>query len=88
MQHQTELPRKPLAPTIVVSGRQHCSACRTATHCAVRSYPSRPVCPIAAFPAGGTSDIISRLVGEWLSERPVRNLAPLRHAARPGTGAS
>jgi tripartite-type tricarboxylate transporter receptor subunit TctC len=32
-------------------------------------YPSRPVRLIAAFPAGGTSDIIARLIGQRLSDR-------------------
>jgi tripartite-type tricarboxylate transporter receptor subunit TctC len=34
-----------------------------------QAYPARPVRLIAAFPAGGTSDIVSRLISQWLSER-------------------
>jgi tripartite-type tricarboxylate transporter receptor subunit TctC len=34
-----------------------------------QSYPTRPVRIIVAFPAGGTSDIVARVIGQSLSER-------------------
>jgi tripartite-type tricarboxylate transporter receptor subunit TctC len=34
-----------------------------------QAYPTRPVRIIFGFPAGGGSDIIARLIGQWLSER-------------------
>jgi tripartite-type tricarboxylate transporter receptor subunit TctC len=34
-----------------------------------QAYPSRPVRIVAGFPAGSAPDILSRLIGEWLSER-------------------
>ncbi|HEY6259209.1 MAG TPA: tripartite tricarboxylate transporter substrate-binding protein, partial [Xanthobacteraceae bacterium] len=34
-----------------------------------QTYPTRPVHIIVAFTAGGTSDIVARLIGQWLSER-------------------
>ena len=34
-----------------------------------QAYPTRPVRMIVGFPAGGTSDIVARLIGRWLSER-------------------
>jgi tripartite-type tricarboxylate transporter receptor subunit TctC len=34
-----------------------------------QSYPSRPVHLIVQVPAGGSPDIVARLIAEWLSER-------------------
>jgi len=34
-----------------------------------QTYPSRPVRIIVGFPAGSSSDITARLIGQWLSER-------------------
>ena len=35
-----------------------------------QAYPTRPVRVIVGFPAGGSaSDIVARLMGQWLSER-------------------
>jgi tripartite-type tricarboxylate transporter receptor subunit TctC len=34
-----------------------------------QAYPSRPVRIVVPFPAAGLSDIITRLIGQWLSER-------------------
>jgi tripartite-type tricarboxylate transporter receptor subunit TctC len=32
-------------------------------------YPTRPVRWIVGYPAGGTTDIVARIIGAWLSER-------------------
>src|SRR5438552_1222908 len=34
-----------------------------------QAYPSRPVRIVVTFTAGSTSDILARLIGQWLSER-------------------
>jgi tripartite-type tricarboxylate transporter receptor subunit TctC len=34
-----------------------------------QAYPTRPVRIIVTFLAGGTNDIVARLIGQWLSER-------------------
>src|SRR5262245_13407540 len=34
-----------------------------------QAYPARPVRIIVTFAAGSSSDIIARLMGQWLSER-------------------
>jgi len=34
-----------------------------------QGYPSRPVRLVVAFPAGGSIDLIARIMGQWLSER-------------------
>jgi len=31
-------------------------------------YPSRPIKWVVGYPAGGTTDILARLIGQWLSE--------------------
>ncbi len=56
--------------------------CRTAT---AQAYPSRPVHVVLGFPAGGSSDVIGRLIAQWLSERLGQ---PFVFENRPGAGSN
>jgi tripartite-type tricarboxylate transporter receptor subunit TctC len=48
-----------------------------------QAYPTRPVRIIVGFPAGGGSDIIARLLGQWMTERLGQ---PFIIENRPGAG--
>jgi tripartite-type tricarboxylate transporter receptor subunit TctC len=40
-----------------------------ASKCEAADYPARPVRWVVGYPPGGTTDILARLIGHWLSER-------------------
>jgi tripartite-type tricarboxylate transporter receptor subunit TctC len=46
-----------------------CCALFAATNAQALDYPIHPVRIIVAYPAGGSTDIVARLIGNWLSER-------------------
>ena len=48
-----------------------------------QSYPLRPVRVIVGFAAGGTTDVLARMIGQWLSERLGQ---PFLIENRPGAG--
>ncbi len=52
---------------------------------AALDYPTRPVHWIVGFPPGGATDIIARLVGQWLSERLGQSFVVDN---RPGAGSN
>jgi tripartite-type tricarboxylate transporter receptor subunit TctC len=48
-----------------------------------QTYPARPVRLIAPFAAGGTSDTVARLIGQWLSERLGQPFGVARRRKKP-----
>ena len=50
-----------------------------------QAYPTRPVRMIVGFAAGGATDILARLIGQWLSERLGQQFVIEN---RPGAGAN
>jgi tripartite-type tricarboxylate transporter receptor subunit TctC len=50
-----------------------------------QTYPTRPVRLVVGFPAGGGTDIIARLIGQWLSERLAQ---PFIIENRPGASSN
>src|SRR5262249_62248419 len=45
-----------------------------------QTYPARPVRIIVGLAAGGGTDIVARLIGQWLAERLRQPLAPANPA--------
>jgi tripartite-type tricarboxylate transporter receptor subunit TctC len=50
-----------------------------------QTYPARPVRIIVGFPTGGGTDIVARLIGQWLSERLGQSFVIEN---RPGAGSN
>src|ERR1700686_3568716 len=50
-----------------------------------QTYPTRPVRLIVGFAAGGGTDVMARLMGQWLSERLGQ---PFVIENRPGAGSN
>ena len=52
---------------------------------AAQNYPTRPVHLVVTVPAGGSPDIVARLLGQWLSDRLAQ---PFVVENRPGASAN
>jgi len=52
---------------------------------AAQNYPARPVHLVVTVPAGGSPDIVGRLLGQWLSDRLAQ---PFVIENRPGASAN
>jgi tripartite-type tricarboxylate transporter receptor subunit TctC len=50
-----------------------------------QTYPVKPVRIIVGYPAGGTTDILARLIGQWLSERLGQSFIIENRAGAGGT---
>ena len=48
-----------------------------------QAYPSRPVHVVVPYPPGGGTDLLARMIGQWLSERLGQ---PFVIENRPGAG--
>ena len=75
---------KPSRRTVVqlAAGAGLAALPRSAT---AQAYPSRPVHIVLGFPPGGSSDVIGRLMAQWLSERLGQ---PFIFDNRPGAGSN
>jgi tripartite-type tricarboxylate transporter receptor subunit TctC len=73
-------PRIKLLPTLAL-----CATCLLAGigQTSAEDYPTRPVRWIVGFPPGGPTDIVARLMGQWLLERLGQ---PFIIENRPGAG--
>ena len=56
-----------------------------ARHAAGEPYPSRPVHIVLGFPPGGSSDVLARLMAQWLAQRLKQ---PFIIDNRPGAGSN
>jgi tripartite-type tricarboxylate transporter receptor subunit TctC len=52
---------------LCLAGLEACSAFARTSF--AQTYPSRPIRWIVPFPAGGTTDLVARLMGQWLTQR-------------------
>ena len=52
----------------LMAGALACFSLGNITGASALDYPTRPIKWVVGYPAGGTTDILARLMGQWLSE--------------------
>ncbi len=57
-----------MRPKCVIAAVSLLIAFLGASNAIAEDYPSRPIKWVVGYPAGGTTDILARLIGQWLSE--------------------
>ena len=71
-----------LATALVTAGMLFVQAAGTLA----ADYPTRPPHIIVGYPAGGSTDIVARLIGDWLSKRLGQQFIVENRTGAAGTG--
>jgi tripartite-type tricarboxylate transporter receptor subunit TctC len=67
---QIEGDRHDACPPQILAARRGC--CRALGHldaASAQNYPARPLRLILGYPAGGSTDLVARIMGAWLTDR-------------------
>jgi Tripartite tricarboxylate transporter family receptor len=76
---------EPFPQRTSVSGEGRCYTAGRTLQCLALDYPTRPVRLVVGFAASGGTDIATRVIGQWLSNRLRQSVIAEN---RPGAGSS